>query len=151
MWISARTNLQQQSFFAFVSVRTIKRHHHHHQGTWDCRGKKKQSGKDSCTSCLMHKTLSCAYTLHKDRVSGVRVVAEKVRWKKLFKGWTALNDIWRGTVGRKMGRKKEHTSELTLVCWSRKGSLGPGNPRYQRSGTVGERYDPSCRIDLQGI
>jgi hypothetical protein len=25
-------------------------------------------------------------------VSWVRVVAEKVRWKKLFKGWTALNE-----------------------------------------------------------
>jgi hypothetical protein len=32
------------------------------------------------------------------------------------------------------------------------GSLGPGNPRHQRNGTVGEtRYDPSCRIDLPGI
>jgi hypothetical protein len=32
------------------------------------------------------------------------------------------------------------------------GSLGHGNPRHQRSGTVREtRYDPSCRIDLQGI
>jgi hypothetical protein len=49
-------------------------------------------------------------------------------------------------------KKKHHASELTLVCWSRKGSLGPGNPRHQRSRTVGEtRYDPSCRIDLQGI
>ena len=45
----------------------------------------------------MHKTRSCAHTLHKDRVSGVREIAEKVRWKKLFKGWTALNEIWRGT------------------------------------------------------
>ena len=63
-----------------------------------------QFGKDSCTSCLMHKTRSCAHTLHKDRVSGLRVVAEKVLWKKLSKGWTALNKIWRGTVGRKMGR-----------------------------------------------
>jgi len=34
----------------------------------------------------------------------LRVVAEKVLWKKLSKGWTALNKIWRGTVGRKMGR-----------------------------------------------
>jgi hypothetical protein len=67
--------------------------------------KESQSGKDSCTSCLMHKTRSCAHTLHKDRVSGVRDVAEKVGWKKLFKGWTALNEIWRGTVGWKMGRK----------------------------------------------
>jgi hypothetical protein len=67
--------------------------------------KETQSGKDSCTSCLMHKTRSCAHTLHKARVSGVRDVAEKVRWKKLFKGWTTLNEIWRGTVGRRIGRK----------------------------------------------
>jgi hypothetical protein len=53
----------------------------------------------------MHKTRSCAHTLHKDRVSRVRFIAEKVLWKKLSKGWTALNEIWRGTVGRKMGRK----------------------------------------------
>jgi hypothetical protein len=53
----------------------------------------------------MHKTRSCAHTLHKDRVSGVRVVAGKVGWQKLFKGWTTLNEILRGTVGRKMGRK----------------------------------------------
>jgi hypothetical protein len=59
---------------------------------------KERSGKVSCTSCLMHKTRSCAHTLHKDRVSGVRDVAEKVRWNKFFKGWTAFNEIWRGTV-----------------------------------------------------
>ena len=52
--------------------------------------KETQSGKDSCTSCLMHKTRSCAHTL---------------QWKKLFKGWTSLNEIWRGTVGRRIGRK----------------------------------------------
>ncbi len=67
--------------------------------------KKTQSGKDSCTSCLMHKTRSCVHTLHKDRVSGVRDVAKKVRWKKLFKDWTTLNEIWRGAVGRRMVRK----------------------------------------------
>jgi hypothetical protein len=61
--------------------------------------------KISCTSLLMHETRSCAHTLHKDRVSGVRVVvAEKVLWKKLSEGWTALNEMWRGTVGRKKGR-----------------------------------------------
>jgi hypothetical protein len=32
-------------------------------------------------------------------------MAEKVRWKKLFKGWTTVNEIWRGTVGRRTGRK----------------------------------------------
>jgi hypothetical protein len=67
--------------------------------------KETQSGKVSCTSCLMHKARSCAHTLHKDRMSEVRGKAEKVGWKKLFKGWTTLNEIWRGTVGRKMGRK----------------------------------------------
>ena len=36
---------------------------------------------------------------------GARVVAEKVQWKKLSKGWTALNEFCRGTVGRKIGRK----------------------------------------------
>jgi hypothetical protein len=104
----------------------------------------------------MHKTRSCAHTLHKDRVSGVRVVAENVRWKKISKGWAALNEIWRGTVtlsgaenGQEDYARKAQASELTLVCWSRKGSLGSGNPRHQRSEAVGEtRYDPSCRIDL---
>jgi hypothetical protein len=52
--------------------------------------KETQSGKDSCTSCLMHKTQSCVHTLNKDGVSWVRDVAEKVWWKKHFKGWTAL-------------------------------------------------------------
>ena len=52
--------------------------------------KETQSGKDSSTSCLMHKTRSCVHTLHKDWVSWVRDVAEKVRWNKHFKGWTAL-------------------------------------------------------------
>jgi hypothetical protein len=47
--------------------------------------------------------------------------------------------------------KSERVDVGMLVCWSRKGSLGSGNPRHQRSGAVGEtRYDPSCRIDLQG-
>ena len=81
--------------------------------------KETQSGKDSCTSCLMHKTRSGAHTLHKHRVSGVRDVAEKVRWKKLFKDWTALNEIWRGTVGWKMGRKTTRGIDL-------KGILGSG-------------------------
>jgi hypothetical protein len=67
--------------------------------------KETQSEEDSCTSCLMHKTRSCAHTLHKDQVRGVRDGAGKVRWEKLFKGWTTLNEIWRGAVGRKMGRK----------------------------------------------
>jgi hypothetical protein len=65
-----------------------------------------QSGKDSCTSCLcMHKTLSCAHTLHKDRVIGVRDRAGKVQWEKIFKAWTTVNEIWRGTVGWRMDRK----------------------------------------------
>jgi hypothetical protein len=67
--------------------------------------KETQYERDSCTSDLMHKTRSCAHTLHKDRVRGVRDGTGKVRWEKLFKGWTTLNDIWRGAVGQKMGRK----------------------------------------------
>jgi hypothetical protein len=59
---------------------------------------------------------------------------------------------WGAENGQEDYARKAHASELTLVCWSRKGSLGPGKPRHQRRGTVGEtRYDPSCRIDLQGI
>jgi hypothetical protein len=81
--------------------------------------KETQSGKDSCTSCFMHKTRSCSHTSHKDLVRGVRVVAEKVRWKKLSKGWTVLNEIWRETVGRKMGQvgrlRAESTSEQVDV------------------------------------
>jgi NADPH-dependent curcumin reductase CurA len=79
MWIIARTNIQQQSPWNLGSSSR----------------KETQSGKDSCTSCFMHKTRSCAHTLHKDRVSGVRVIAENVGWKKLSKGWTALNETWR--------------------------------------------------------
>jgi hypothetical protein len=67
--------------------------------------KETQSERDSCTSCLMHKTLSCAHTLHKDWVCGVRDGAGKVRWENLFKGWTTLNEIWRESVGWRMGRK----------------------------------------------
>jgi hypothetical protein len=39
--------------------------------------KETQSGKDSCTSCFMHRTRSCAHTLHKDRVRRVKVVVEE--------------------------------------------------------------------------
>jgi hypothetical protein len=38
-------------------------------------------------------------------VRGVRDGAGKVRWENLFKGWTTLNEIWRGSVGWRMGRK----------------------------------------------
>jgi hypothetical protein len=44
--------------------------------------------------------------------------------------------------------RNAHASKLTEACWSRKESLGPGNPGHQRSGAVGEtRYGSSCRID----
>ena len=69
--------------------------------------KETQSGKDSCTNCLMqamHKARSCAHTLHKD-VRRMKVVAGKAMRKKLSKGWTALNKIWRKTVERNMNRK----------------------------------------------
>jgi hypothetical protein len=53
--------------------------------------KEAQSGKDSCTSCLMHKTRSCACTLHKDRVRKVMGAVKRALWKKLSKDWTDLN------------------------------------------------------------
>jgi hypothetical protein len=61
----------------------------------------------------MHKTRSCAHTLQKGRVREVRDGAGKVRWERLFKGWTTLKEIWRGTVGLRMGRRlhEEHTRE----------------------------------------
>ncbi len=70
--------------------------------------KETQSEEDSCTSCLMHKTRSYAHTSHKGQVRGVRDGARKVRWKTSFKGWTTLNEIWRGTVRWKWaGRLRE--------------------------------------------
>ena len=70
--------------------------------------KETQSEEDSCTSCLMHKTRSYAHTLNRGRVRGVRDGAGKVRWDQLFKGWTTLNEIWRGAVRRKWaGRLRE--------------------------------------------
>jgi hypothetical protein len=41
----------------------------------------------------MHKTRSYAHTLQKGRVRGVRDGAGKVRWEKLFKGWTILDKM----------------------------------------------------------
>jgi hypothetical protein len=75
--------------------------------------KETQSEEDSCTSCLMHKTRFYAHTLHKGRVRGVRDGAGKVRWEKPFKGWTTLNEFWRGAVRRKWAGKlrEEHTRE----------------------------------------
>jgi hypothetical protein len=44
--------------------------------------------------------------------------------------------------------RNAHASKLIKARWSRKESLGPGNPGHQRSGAVGEAcYGPSCRID----
>ena len=108
-----------------VGVAELSTHKQHSLSSWEARvdqymckrsiiiwknlglssPKETQSERDSCTSYLMHKTRSCARTLHKDRVRGVRDGAGKVRWEKLFKGWTTLNEIWRGAVGRRMGRK----------------------------------------------
>ncbi len=43
--------------------------------------------------------------------------------------------------------RNAHASKLTEACWSRKESLGPGNPGHQRSGAVGEtRYGPSAEL-----
>jgi hypothetical protein len=78
-------------------------------------------------------------------------VAEKVGWKKLFKGWTVLNEIWGGKWAGRL-RAESTRERVDGGMLEQEGNLGPGNPRQQRSGTVGEtRYDPSCRIDLQGI
>jgi len=57
---------------------------------------------------VLVKTRSYAHTLHKGRVRGVRDGDGKLRWEKLFKGWTTLNEIWRGAVRRKWaGRLRE--------------------------------------------
>jgi hypothetical protein len=54
---------------------------------------------------------------------------------------------WAGRLRAESTRERVDGAML-----EQEGSLGPGNPRHQRRGTVGEtRYDPSCRIDLQGI
>ena len=63
--------------------------------------KETQSEEDSCTSCLMHRTRSYALTSYTGRVRGVRDGTGKGRWKKPFKGWTTLNEIWKGTLRRK--------------------------------------------------
>ena len=60
--------------------------------------KEAQYGKDSCTSCLMHKTRSCARTSHQGRVRKVVVAVNRTRWKKLSKDWTDLNKYWWDTV-----------------------------------------------------
>ncbi len=110
--------------------------------------KETQSERDSCTSYLMHKTRSCARTLHKDRMRGVRDGAGKVRWEKLFKGWTTLEGSRGAENGQEDYARNAHASKMMEVCWSRKESLGPGNPGHQRSGAVGEKCSgPSCRID----
>jgi len=121
--------------------------------------KETQSGKDSCTSCSMHKTRSCAHTSHKDRVSGVSVCegrSQKSTVEEVFQGLDSFERDLERNSGAENGQDdyawKAQASELTLVCWSRKGSLGSGNPRHQQSGAVGETcYGPSYRIDLQGF
>jgi hypothetical protein len=54
---------------------------------------------------------------------------------------------WGGN-GQEDYAKNTPASKLMGACWSRKESLGPGNPGHQRSGAVGETcYGLSCRID----
>jgi len=38
--------------------------------------------KDSCTSCLMHRTRSCAHISHKDRVRKATVAVKGARWNQ---------------------------------------------------------------------
>ena len=95
--------------------------------------KEAQSEGDSCTNCLMHKTRSYALTSHKGRVRGVRDGTGKGLWKKPFKGWTTLNEIWKGTVRRKgAGRLcEERTREqVDGGMLERQESLGHGNPGH---------------------
>jgi hypothetical protein len=69
-----------------------------------------ESKRNTIRKGLVHElthaqdTVLCSYSAQ-SRVRGVRDGAGKVRWEKLFKGWNTLNEIWRGAVGRKMGRK----------------------------------------------
>ena len=70
-----------------------------------------ESKRNTVRKGLVHELLNaqdtvlCSYFAQKDRVRGVRDGAGKVQWEKLFKGWTTLNEIWRGAVGWRMGRK----------------------------------------------
>ena len=54
-----------------------------------------QSGKDSCTSCLMHRTRSCAHISHKERVRKTTVAVKRARWKKS----SGERQRWRGGKG----------------------------------------------------
>ncbi len=72
-----------------------------------------ESKRNTIRRGLVHELLNaqdtvlCSY-FAQGRVRGVRDGAGKVRWKKPFKGWTTLNEIWRGTVRRKWaGRLRE--------------------------------------------
>ena len=68
----------------------------------------------------MNKTRSCAHTLHKDRVGRVRVIAEKVLWKKLSKGWTAClrggNEMRVERLPK--GTKNHHCTSRVMVAAS---------------------------------
>ncbi len=80
--------------------------------------KETQSGKDSCTSCLMHKTRSFAHTLHKDRVSGVnfewagRLRAESIR-KRVDVGMLEQEDKSSRGLGRRIHGSVEDTKLST--------------------------------------
>jgi hypothetical protein len=69
-----------------------------------------ESKRNTVRKGLVHELLNaqdtvlCSYFAQR---SGERSEgrSRKITVEEVFKGWTALNEIWRGTVGRKMGRK----------------------------------------------
>jgi hypothetical protein len=120
-----------------------------------------ESKRNTIRKGLVHELLNaqdtvlCSYFAQR---SGERVEgrSRKSTVEEAFQGLDRFEQDLERNSGAENGQddyaRKAQASQLTLVCSSRKGSLGSGNPRHQRSGAVGEtRYGPSCRIDLQGF
>jgi hypothetical protein len=76
----------------------------------------------SCTNCSTHRTRFYAHTLRKDRAREVRDGAGTVRLEKFLRSEGELQ----GGYGQVSYVKNAQT--LTGACWSRKASLGSGNP-----------------------